>query len=110
MEGTVVVAGGIPAGVVFGGIRSDVVAFKIGQDPLELDVFLENPQVPIRMVAHWSYFRDFSVTDGVVAAETTQFSVGKNCVPTIPNSSGDWVRMQASCGWNALCPSEINWH
>jgi len=22
----------------------------------------------------------------------------------------DWVRMMASTGWNAICPSEINWH
>ena len=55
MEGAVVVAGGIPAGVVFG--TFDLIRrIQIGQDPLELDV-LENPQVPIRMVAHWSYFR-----------------------------------------------------
>lgn len=22
----------------------------------------------------------------------------------------DWVRMMASAGWNAICPSEVNWH
>ena len=57
-EGTdvaITVAGKIPAGVIFGAF--DLIRrIQLGQDPLTFDI-LENPKVPIRMVAHWSYFR-----------------------------------------------------
>ena len=108
MEGMVVVAGGIPAGVVFG--TFDLIRrVQIGQDPLTLDV-LENPQVPIRMVAHWSYFRGLfgdrwrggGRDDSIFSWEELRTGDTKRI--------RDWVRMLASCGWNALCPSEINWH
>ena len=108
MEGTVVVAGRIPAGVIFG--TFDLMRrVQIGQDPLALDV-LENPQVPIRMVAHWSYFRGLfgdrwrggGRDDSIFSWEELRTGDTKRI--------RDWVRMLASCGWNALCPSEINWH
>ena len=108
MEGAVVVAGGIPAGVIFG--TFDLMRrIQIGQDPLTLDV-LENPQVPIRMVAHWSYFRGLlgdrwrggGRDDSIFSWEELRTGDTKRI--------RDWVRMLASCGWNALCPSEINWH
>ncbi len=108
MEGMVVVAGGIPAGVAFG--TFDLIRrIQIGQDPLALDV-LENPQVPIRMVAHWSYFRGLfgdrwrggGRDDSIFSWEELRTGDTKRI--------RDWVRMLASCGWNALCPSEINWH
>ncbi|MHC4323414.1 MAG: alpha-glucuronidase family glycosyl hydrolase, partial [Planctomycetota bacterium] len=52
---TLVVAGQVPAGVIFG--TFDLIRrIQLGQDPDRLDV-LENPQIPIRMVDHWSYFR-----------------------------------------------------
>ena len=108
MEGSVVVAGGIPAGVVFG-VFDLMRRVQIGQDPLTLDV-LENPQVPIRMVAHWSYFRGLlgdrwcggGRDDSIFSWEALRTGDTKLI--------RDWVRMLASCGWNALCPSEINWH
>ncbi len=108
MEGAVVVAGRIPAGVIFG--TFDLMRrIQIGQDPLTLDV-LENPQVPIRMVAHWSYFRGLfgdrwrggGRDDSIFSWEELRTGDTKRI--------RDWVRMLASCGWNALCPSEINWH
>ena len=108
VEGTVVVAGGIPAGVIFG--TFDLIRrIQIGQDPLELDA-LENPKVPIRMVAHWSYFRGLfgdrwrggGRDDSIFSWEELRTDDTKRI--------RDWVRMLASCGWNALCPSEINWH
>ncbi|MCE2412515.1 right-handed parallel beta-helix repeat-containing protein [Candidatus Poribacteria bacterium] len=108
MEGAIVVAGGIPAGVVFG--TFDLIRrIQIGQDPLAFDV-LENPQVPIRMVAHWSYFRGLfgdrwrggGRDDSIFSWEELRTGDTKRI--------RDWVRMLASCGWNALCPSEINWH
>lgn len=108
MEGTVVIAGRIPAGVVFG-VFDLIRRVQIGQDPLTLDV-LENPRVPIRMVAHWSYFRGLfgdrwrggGRDDSIFSWEELRTGDTKRI--------RDWVRMLASCGWNALCPSEINWH
>ena len=108
VDNTVVVAGRIPAGVIFG--TFDLMRrIQIGQDLLTLDV-LENPQVPIRMVAHWSYFRGLlgdrwrggGRDDSIFSWEELRTGDTKRI--------RDWVRLLASCGWNALCPSEINWH
>ena len=107
-DNTIVIAGKIPAGVVFG-VFDLIRRVQIGQDPLELDA-LENPKVPIRMVAHWSYFRGLfgdrwrggGRDDSIFSWEELRTGDTKLI--------RDWVRMLASCGWNALCPSEINWH
>ena len=108
VDNTVVVAGRIPAGVIFG--TFDLMRrIQMGQDLLALDV-LENPQVPIRMVAHWSYFRGLlgdrwrggGRDDSIFSWEELRTGDTKRI--------RDWVRLLASCGWNALCPSEINWH
>ena len=108
MEGAVVVAGGIPAGVVFGAF--DLIRrIQIGQDPLELDV-LENPQVPIRMVAHWSYFRGLFGDRWRGGGRDNSIFSWEELRTGNTKRIRDWVRMLASCGWNALCPSEINWH
>ena len=108
LEGAVVVAGGIPAGVVFG-VFDLIRRIQIGQDPVELDV-LENPQVPTRMVAHWSYFRGlFGDRWRGGGRDNSIFSWEELRTGDIKRIR-DWVRMLASCGWNALCPSEINWH
>ena len=108
IEDAVVVAGGIPAGVVFGAF--DLIRrIQMGQELLTLDA-LENPQVPLRMVAHWSYFRGLlgdrwrggGRDDSIFSWEELRTGDTKRI--------RDWVRLLASCGWNALCPSEINWH
>ena len=108
MEGTVVVAGGIPAGVVFG-VFDLMRRIQIGQDPLELDV-LENPQVPTRMVAHWSYFRGLFGDRWRGGGRDNSIFSWEELRTGDTKRIRDWVRMLASCGWNALCPSEINWH
>ncbi len=108
MEGTVVVAGEIPAGVVFG-VFDLIRRIQIGQDPLELDV-LENPQVSIRMVAHWSYFRGLFGDRWRGGGRDNSIFSWEELRTGDTKRIRDWVRMLASCGWNALCPSEINWH
>ena len=108
MEDTVVVAGRIPAGVIFGAF--DLMRrIQIGQDPLVLDV-LENPQVPIRMVAHWSYFRGLFGDRWRGGGRDSSIFSWEELRTGDTKRIRDWVRMLASCGWNALCPSEINWH
>ncbi|MCY3742236.1 MAG: alpha-glucuronidase family glycosyl hydrolase [Candidatus Poribacteria bacterium] len=110
-EGTdvaIIVAGKIPAGVVFG--TFDLIRrIQIGQDPLELDA-LENPQVPIRMVAHWSYFRGLFGDRWRGGGRDNSIFSWEELRTGDTKLIRDWVRMLASCGWNALCPSEINWH
>ena len=110
-EGTdvaIIVVGKIPAGVVFG--TFDLIRrIQIGQDPLELDV-LENPQVPIRMVAHWSYFRGLFGDKWRGGGRDNSIFSWEELRTGDTKLIRDWVRMLASCGWNALCPSEINWH
>ena len=108
IDNTVVVAGGIPAGVIFG-VFDLIRRVQIGQDPLALDV-LENPQVPIRMVAHWSYFRGLLGDRWRGGGRDSSIFSWEELRTGDTKRIRDWVRMLASCGWNALCPSEINWH
>ena len=108
MEDTVVVAGKIPAGVIFGAF--DLIRrIQIGHDPFTLDV-MENPQVPIRMVAHWSYFRGLFGDRWRGGGRDSSIFSWEDLRTGDTKLIRDWVRMLASCGWNALCPSEINWH
>ena len=108
IEDAVVVAGRIPAGVIFG-VFDLIRRVQIGQDPLALDV-LENPQVPIRMVAHWSYFRGLFGDRWRGGGRDSSIFSWEELRTGDTKRIRDWVRMLASCGWNALCPSEINWH
>ena len=105
---TIVVAGRIPAGVVFG-VFDLIRRIQVGQDPLKLDV-LENPQVPIRMVSHWSYFRGLFGDRWRGGGRDNSIFSWEELRTGDMKLIRDWVRMLASCGWNALCPSEINWH
>ena len=105
---TVVIAGKIPAGVIFG-VFDLIRRLQIGQDPLSLDV-LENPQVPIRMVAHWSYFRGLFGDRWRGGGRDSSIFSWEALRTGDTKLIRDWVRMLASCGWNTLCPSEINWH
>ena len=106
-ERMLVIAGKVPAGVIFG--TFDLIRrIQLGQDMRKLDV-LENPQIPIRMVDHWSYFRGFlhdawrggGRDDSIYSWEELRTGDTKLI--------RDWVRMMASAGWNAICPSEVNW-
>ena len=110
-EGTdvaITVAGKIPAGVIFG-VFDLIRRIQLGQDPLTLDA-LENPKVPIRMVAHWSYFRGFLGDKWRGGGRDASIFSWEELRTGDTKLIRDWVRMLASCGWNALCPSEINWH
>ena len=110
-EGTdvaITVAGKIPAGVIFGAF--DLIRrIQLGQDPLTFDI-LENPKVPIRMVAHWSYFRGLFGDRWRGGGRDASIFSWEELRTGDTKRIRDWVRMLASCGWNALCPSEINWH
>ena len=108
IEDAVVVAAKVPAGVIFG-VFDLIRRVQIGQDPLVLDV-LENPQVPIRMVAHWSYFRGLFGDRWRGGGRDSSIFSWEELRTGDTKRIRDWVRMLASCGWNALCPSEINWH
>jgi alpha-glucuronidase len=104
----IVIAAQIPAGVSFG--TFDLIRrLQVEQDPQNFDV-LENPKIPIRMIDHWSYFRGLygdnwrsgGRDDAIFSWE--ELRTGETRVIR------DWVRMLASAGWNALCPSEVNWN
>ena len=108
IEDAVVVAAKMPAGVIFG-VFDLIRRVQLGQDPLALDV-LENPQVPIRMVAHWSYFRGLFGDRWRGGGRDSSIFSWEELRTGDTKRIRDWVRLLASCGWNALCPSEINWH
>jgi len=103
----VVVAGRIPAGVIFGAF--DLIRrLQLGQDPLRLDV-IENPKVPIRMIDHWSNFRGFFGDKWRGGSRDDSIFSWKELRTGETEVIRDWVRMLASVGWNAICPSEVNW-
>ncbi|MHC4298258.1 MAG: alpha-glucuronidase family glycosyl hydrolase [Planctomycetota bacterium] len=103
-----VIAGKIPAGVIFG--TFDLVRrIQLGQDPRQLDV-LENPQIPIRMVDHWSYFRGCLGDKWRRGGRNDSIYSWEELRTGDTKLIRDWARMMASAGWNAICPSEVNWH
>ncbi len=104
---TLVVAGKVPAGVIFGAF--DLLRrIQMGQDPRKLDV-LENPQIPIRMVDHWAYFRGFLGDKWRGGGRDNSIYSWEELRTGDTKLIRDWVRMMSSAGWNAICPSEINW-
>ncbi|MFC1633801.1 alpha-glucuronidase family glycosyl hydrolase [Planctomycetota bacterium] len=103
-----VVAGNIPAGVIFG--TFDLIRrIQLGQHPGKLDV-IENPQIPIRMVDHWSYFRGCFGDKWRRGGRNDSIYSWEELRTGDTKLIRDWVRMMASAGWNAICPSEVNWH
>lgn len=106
-EKILVVAGQIPAGVSFG--TFDLIRrLQLGQDLRKLDV-LENPKVPIRMVDHWSYFRGFLGDKWRGTGRHNSIFSWEELRNGDTKLIRDWVRLMASAGWNAICPSEVNW-
>ncbi len=104
---TLVIAGNVPAGVIFGAF--DLIRrIQLGQDPSKLDV-LENPQIPIRMVDHWAYFRGFLGDKWRGGGRNNSIYSWEELRTGDTKLIRDWVRMMSSAGWNAICPSEINW-
>ena len=74
-----------------------------------LDV-LENPKIPLRMVDHWSYFRGFPHDAWRGGGRDNSIYSWEELRTGDTKLIRDWVRMMASAGWNAICPSEVNWH
>ena len=101
-----VVAGLIPAGVSFG-IFDLIRRIQMGQGFNKIDV-IENPKVPIRMIDHWSFFRGFYGDIWRGGRNNSIFS-WKELANGDTKIIRDWARMMASAGWNAICPSEVNW-
>ncbi|NOR74697.1 MAG: hypothetical protein GQ525_06015, partial [Draconibacterium sp.] len=102
-----VIAGRIPAGVSFG--TFDLIRrLQLGQNPEKLDV-LENPKIPIRMVDHWSYFRGLYGDKWRSGSRDNSIFSWEELANGDTKLIRDWVRMMASAGWNAICPSEVNW-
>ena len=102
-----VIAGRVPAGVLFG--TFDLIRrMQLGQDPLKLDV-LESPKIPIRMVDHWSFFRGFKYDSWRKGSRDDSIFSWQDLRTGDTRLIRDWARMMASAGWNAICPSEVNW-
>ncbi|MCK5468921.1 MAG: right-handed parallel beta-helix repeat-containing protein, partial [Cyclobacteriaceae bacterium] len=78
------------------------------QDIRKLDV-LENPKVSIRMVDHWSYFRGFLGDKWRGGGRNNSIFSWEELRNGDTKLIRDWARMMASAGWNAICPSEVNW-
>ena len=112
----IVVAANEPAGVIFGTFEL-IRKIKLQQDLAKLD-FVSNPKVKIRIVNHWDWFRG-TEGDDWHGKKIDPFNWENNRYNSIFSwedlSTGntklieDWARLLASAGWNAICPTEMNW-
>ncbi len=111
-----VVAAREPAGVIFG-VFDLIRRLQLGADPARLD-HVSSPSVPIRMVNHWDVWRGFPHDDwrGRDTAEADAELNRSNSIYSWDELRRgdtrrirDWARLLASAGWNAVCPTEINW-
>jgi len=106
-EAVLVVAANVPAGVVFG--TFDLIRhLQLGHDLRSLDVW-ENPKIPIRMVDHWSFFRGFQYDHWRKGSRDNSIYSWEELRTGNTKRIRDWARLMASAGWNAICPSEVNW-
>lgn len=111
-----VVAAREPAGVVFG-VFDLIRRLQLGGDPARLDA-VSSPTIPIRMVNHWDVWRGFP-HDAWRGADGEEAEGDLNRSNSIYSWEDlrrgdtrrvrDWARLLASAGWNAVCPTEINW-
>ncbi|MFH1718331.1 MAG: alpha-glucuronidase family glycosyl hydrolase [Planctomycetota bacterium] len=111
-----VVAANVPAGVTFG-VFDLIRRIQLGQDLSHLDV-TENPRNPIRMVNHWDTWRGLPYDDWH-GKKINPYNWEGNRNNSIysweelrtgrTKRIRDWARLLASAGWNAVCPTEINW-
>ena len=107
-EKIVVVAATIPAGLIFG--TFDLIRrLQFGKNIDGLDV-LENPKIPIRLINHWSYFRGLPGDRWRNGGRDNSIFSWEELKNGDTKLIRDWVRLMASAGWNAICPSEVNWH
>ncbi len=111
-----VVAANEPAGVIFGTFEL-IKKIKLGQDLANLNV-ISNPKVKIRIVNHWDWFRG-TAGDDWHGKKINPYNWEGNRYNSIFSWDDlrtghtklieDWARLLASAGWNAICPTEINW-
>lgn len=111
-----VVAAKEPAGVIFGTFEL-IRKIELNENIAALDL-LSNPKVKIRIVGHWAWFRGVE-SDDWNGKKINPFNWESNRYNSIYSwedlKSGntkmikDWARLMASAGWNAICPTEINW-
>ncbi|MHC4502482.1 MAG: alpha-glucuronidase family glycosyl hydrolase, partial [Planctomycetota bacterium] len=112
----VVVAAGEPAGVIFGAFAL-IRRICLGEEADRLRV-VSNPKYPIRIIGHWCNFRGYAASDwkGKEVDPCNWEADRYNSIYSWDElRSGDtrriegWARLLASAGWNAVCPTEINW-
>jgi len=111
-----VVAANVPAGVIFG-VFDLIRRIKFGQNLSRLDV-TESPRNPIRIVNHWDTWRGFPHDDWhgrKIDPYNWEGNRNNSIYSWQELQTGrterirDWARLLASAGWNAVCPTEINW-
>jgi alpha-glucuronidase len=61
------------------------------------------------MVNHWSYFRGHFGDKWRGGGRDDSIYSWKELRTGDTKLIRDWLRMMSSAGWNAICPSEINW-
>ncbi|MBU2493131.1 MAG: hypothetical protein KJ571_10945 [Bacteroidetes bacterium] len=111
-----VIAANEPAGVIFGTFEL-INKIKQQENLADLD-FISNPKVKIRIIGHWDWFRG-TEGDDWNGKKINPYNWEGNRYNSIYSWEDlrtgntklieDWARLLASAGWNAICPTEINW-
>jgi alpha-glucuronidase len=112
-----VVAGNSPAGVIFATWEL-IRKLQLEETITNLNVS-RSPDIPIRLAQHWQYFRGFASDAWWMKPssniygyegdrENSPFSWNE-----LKNGNREWaekyIRLLSSCGYNAVCPTEVNW-
>ena len=105
-----------PAGVIYGTFAL-IRRIKMQCEIKQLDI-IENPEIAIRLVNHWDFFRGFRGDDWH-GKKINPYNWESNRYNSIYSWEDlrtgnvklitDWARLLSSAGWNAICPTEINW-
>ena len=100
-----VVAANSPAGVIAGTFAL-IRRLQLGEPLTDLNI-ADAPKTTIRLVNHWSYFGGFP-DDAPKGRDDSIF----NWADLRSGHTArirEWARLLASAGYNAVCPTELNW-
>lgn len=105
---TLVIAANAPAGVIAGAFAL-IRRMQLGQ-PLANLRCVEAPRIAIRLVNHWDTFRGFP-DDAQVHPDERADSIFSWADLRSGRTTRirEWVRLLASAGYNAVCPTDPNW-
>ncbi len=100
-----IVGANSPSGVIAGTFAL-IRRMQLGQPFLDLNI-VDAPKTSIRLVNHWDFIPDSS--DGSQKGRNNSIFNWADLRSGHTAEIHDWIRLLASAGYNAICPTELNW-